>query len=187
MRKNIFLLLVFFVASCIPSRIYKEFDEFENLRKFKLVQIYNAKKDFSGHKQIKISYYKNINQAGESKISARLLVYSNDEEGKLNKQINIRTGDDIYNVRFYDYQNNYDAYYEQDYDIEGEYNTINITHNAGENIRHIAYFDISKDIANKILTEDILSYRFFIGKEAYTIKLSKYELKQLQKFILIDF
>ncbi len=186
MRKIVIFILLTQIYACIPSRIYHEFDEFENLRKFKLTQIYNAKRDFIGHVQIKINYYKSISQSSEVKISARLLVYASAEDGDLGKTISFRMGQQIYDLNFYNYKSSYDAFHDIDYDVDQENSTISVTSKADENIRHIADFDISNELGDKILNNEILSLRFFIGKEAYTVRFSKFKLKQLKKFLLIQ-
>ncbi len=186
MQKIVFFILLTQIYACIPSRIYREFDEFENLRKFKLTQIYNAKRDFGGHVQIKINYYKSISQSDKVKISARLLVFSTAEDGDLGKAISFRMGQQIYDLNFYNYKSSYDAYHDIDYDVEQENSTISVTSNTNNNIRHIADFDISNELGDKILNNEMLSLRFFIGKEAYTVRFSKFELKQLKKFLMVQ-
>lgn len=183
MQKIVIFILLAQIYACIPSKIYHEFDEFDNLRKFKLTQIYNAKRDFTGHVQIKISYYKSISQSGEIKISARLLVYSSAEDGNLGKTISFRPGQKIYDLNLYNYKSSYDSFHDIDYDVDHENGSINVTANADENIRHTADFDIINELGDQILNNEILLLRFFIGKEAYTVRFSKFELKQLKKFL----
>ncbi|MCF6239894.1 MAG: hypothetical protein L3J74_00960 [Bacteroidales bacterium] len=189
MKKIIFILILSQFTACIPHRIYKEFDEFENLRKFKISQIYNAKKDFTGTRQIKINYYKTISQNGEIDISARLIAYSTAEDGKLNEHLDIRIGNEIYTTDFYNYQSNYDLYPDVDISVnndDDDNDPYEISHSNSENIRHLADFNLSQTLVEHILNTELLSMRFYIGKEAYTLRFSKFELKQLKKFLLVQ-
>ncbi len=183
--KNILLIsFLLLLSSCFTGYIYRDFDEFENLRKFKLSKIYYAKKDFSGKKEVKINYYKSINPQGKVSVSARLYVYTDADAGKLAKNIAFRTGTDIYELNFDNIQSNYDAYH-YDEDI-GNDEHIEITHSTGENIRHFADFDIPNNLLESIMNTEQLSFRFYIGKEAYTYRFSKSNLKQLKKFLAIQ-
>ncbi len=184
MKKLIFALVFFQFLSCIPQHIYKDFDVFENVRKFKLVQFYNAKRDFTGSQQIKIKYYKTIDSQGTTNISAQFLVYSSGEDGKLADELNIRIDNKVYDIEFYNYQSNYDLFHNDDIDYDEE--DSNINHNADDNIRHLAYFNFPNELVKKILNGNLLSMRFYIGKEAYTVRFSKFELKQLKKFLIIQ-
>ncbi len=184
MKYLVFSLVFFQLLSCIPHQIYKDFDEFENARKFKLIQVYNAKRDFIGSEQIKIKYYKTIDSNGKINISAQLLTYSNSEDGKLMDELHIRIGNEVYDVNFYNYLSNYDLFRDAGIDYDEE--NSNINHNEDENIRHLADFDIPNEIVEKIMNNNLLSMRFYIGKEAYTVRFSKFELKQLKKFLIIQ-
>lgn len=173
------------LSSCITSRIYKQYDDFENQKKYRTEQFYYAKRDFSGSTQVKITYYKTVSQTGVTKVNALLKVYSSSEKGKLQEEISFRMADKIYKTVFYDYQANYGYNYSLDYNCEGIDAIQNFSGNTDENIRNLAYFDFTDKIIDEISKTTGLQVRFYIGKEAYIIRFSKSRLKQLKKFLLL--
>jgi len=179
------IVLIFLLSSCIQNRIYKQYDDFENQKKYKLEQVYYAKKDFSGSTQVKITYYKTVSQTNDIQVDALLMVHSSSEKGKLQEKISFRIENKIYEAVFYDYQANYDYNYSIDYDDESIGANQNFSGNADEDIRNLAYFDLSAKMIDEISKAPNLQIRFYIGKEAYTIQFSKAKLKQFKKFLLL--
>lgn len=185
MKKLILFFIIFQAYSCSFQNIYKDYDEFTNVRKFKLSDYYYAKRDFFGNKKVEIEYYKSINKKGETNISAKFLLSSNFDDGPLSKNLDIRIDNKSYRIDLYDYQTNNVLSIAKNSNDEQDSSDV-FFYKENMSTRNLAYFNISNSLADKIVKSNSLIIRFYLGKEACTIKMSKSDLKRLRKFLLLQ-
>lgn len=201
MRTLFFLFLIpLLPLTCFKNRIHYSYDEFEKKQKMMMQQMYSARKDFNKNQRVRIRFYKEINKSGSYSISAKMNFHSYPSEGKIQAKFFIKIKNDIFETNFYDSYsvriNNTQTKNEHTityHDDESEEDKTEETHISSETytnttttntfINNIAFFNIEPNIIDRILIDEYLSFRFYMGKEGYTIDLSKNQIKAMKKFI----
>ncbi|OQY05914.1 MAG: hypothetical protein B6I20_00020 [Bacteroidetes bacterium 4572_117] len=201
MKALLFLMMIPLVPiSCFKSRVYYNYDEFENKHKMMMEQMYTARKDFKKKESVRIKYYKEFDQSGLLSLSGKINFHTSPSDGKLGTKLSIKVKNEVFDAIFYDgntekissttTKSQHTIDYkekesENDKDDDKEISSETHTNTSTTNtyINNISYFNFDKKIIDKLLADKDISFRFYVGKEGVTVYLSKRQLNSMLEFI----